>query len=424
MKFTDPSEPIACSADAVVSWLEETVGEDDSKPLATILEELAEAFAADGAGLSVVSKGPAGSPVPYLTTLTAETHWGTAPLDLPWERDPAVFARMPRGKRAVPFTDADGNSWLIATIGEFANPWLVWIVCKEQRDWTARETGLLSLAGKCLLDRLPEGSAEFPWSEWMLRTRLQEKLDISAAVTRRLAHDFCNILTSVSGFAELSTMSLKPDHPAYRHARDVLESARRGAQWCQKLQVFCQHFEQRHVPSSLTRLLAEEALLPHWAKGIDLKVDLASDLPSAAVEIGDLRQVLGALLENARDALAGQSHGTVSVSACPVDLSAGACLELLGNPHPGLNIEVNITDSGKGLTPEVQAQLFRTVFFSTKGRRRGLGLAGVYGTLKSYGAGFRLGLSPEGGVVVQVYLPASGPSENTSLGANGANKVI
>jgi CheY-like chemotaxis protein len=124
-----------------------------------------------------------------------------------------------------------------------------------------------------------------------------------------------------------------------------------------------------------------------------------------AVDGEPLRDMLRQLLDNAREAIA--DRGVVTLSARTADLSAHDCLELIGNARPGRHVEVIITDTGSGLSPEARRRLFADVFFSTKNRQRGLGLAMVYAYLAACQGGLRFGPDPEQGTAVRLYLPVA-----------------
>jgi CheY-like chemotaxis protein len=78
----------------------------------------------------------------------------------------------------------------------------------------------------------------------------------------------------------------------------------------------------------------------------------------------------------------------------------------LGNAKPGDFVELSISDTGKGLKPEVRRGLFNEPFLSTKPRRRGLGLAIVFGILSAHDGGFRLE-SDSGGTKVRLVIPVA-----------------
>jgi len=140
---------------------------------------------------------------------------------------------------------------------------------------------------------------------------------------------------------------------------------------------------------------------------VALHVALPPHLPPLALDGESLREALGQLLDNAREAIAGQ--GVVTLSARVADLTEPECQELLGNTSPGPHVEITIADSGCGLSPETRRRLFAELFFSTKLRHRGLGLAVVYGILQTYRGGLRFGPDPEQGTAVRVFLPALAP---------------
>src|SRR5205823_12243798 len=81
------------------------------------------------------------------------------------------------------------------------------------------------------------------------------------------------------------------------------------------------------------------------------------------------------------------------------------CLEIFGNPSPGIYIALSVADTGAGFSAEAKQRIFAEPLFSTKPRRRGLGLAAVYGTLHAHGGGIRLEHGEPSGTLVHVYLP-------------------
>jgi CheY-like chemotaxis protein len=207
---------------------------------------------------------------------------------------------------------------------------------------------------------------------------------------------------------------LAPGSLPHQHVSEMYAAAQQGAQMIRKLWLFSrrraagQPAGQRSA--SLAGVLAGEfiRIQKSWLPQVHLQLDLPADLPAVAVDGDSLRQVLVQLLDNAREAI--PAEGAVTLAARAVRLSLDDCLEFLGNPAPGEHVEISLTDTGCGLSPEVARRLFQELFFTTKPGRRGLGLAAVYGILQSHQGGFRFGPGRKGGTMVRLVLPQAAPS--------------
>jgi two-component system cell cycle sensor histidine kinase/response regulator CckA len=101
-----------------------------------------------------------------------------------------------------------------------------------------------------------------------------------------------------------------------------------------------------------------------------------------------------------------------------------------GDLPKGDYLQLEISDTGPGMTPEVQAKIFDP-FFTTKfpGRGRGLGLSVTHGIVRSLGGAIHLSASSQG-ATFQVWLPCAartigkGSKANASVGVEkGASKV-
>jgi signal transduction histidine kinase len=345
----------------------------------TLLGELAAVFGASGAGFAFPSLG---SPI-------VQHHIGLNGRALPWDNDPTLLDKARNSPSPVAL-EANG-SWLITSVWvpQF-DPGLLWLEAGPRRPWTAGDQAAFCLAGealgRCATARLDTNdrrrSAE--------RDCLQRRMENTAQVTGRLAHDFGNILTGILGFAELSLSLAPADSPQRKYLSEVVQSAQHGANWVRKLQVF----SRRSRPKGACRLpvlIGEEADCWRltWGNNIALLVAPVDTLPPVAVDAAAVRDMLRQLLANAGEAITGR--GVVALSARTTELSEHDCLDLVGNARPGPHVEITIADTGSGISTDTRRRLFAEAFFSTRNRQRGLGLAMVYAHLSAYQGGLQFG---------------------------------
>ena len=90
----------------------------------------------------------------------------------------------------------------------------------------------------------------------------------------------------------------------------------------------------------------------------------------------------------------------------------------------GKYIHINIRDTGSGMTSEVKEHLFEP-FFTTKepGKGTGLGLASVYGCIKSHNGSIKVYSEPGHGTDFHIYLPAI-PNEQVDEHSSTPNRTI
>jgi len=140
-------------------------------------------------------------------------------------------------------------------------------------------------------------------------------------------------------------------------------------------------------------------------KRVVLKTDLSDDLPAVLGRASQLRQIVMNLIINASEAI-GDKGGIIMIAGSRTTLLPGGTLVGATNLPPGDYLKLEVSDTGVGMTEEVQAKVFDP-FFSTKFAGRGLGLAVVHGLVRDLGGSIKLVTEPGKGSSFQILLPVA-----------------
>lgn len=241
--------------------------------------------------------------------------------------------------------------------------------------------------------------------EKTVRLQHAEKMEALGNLAGGIAHDFNNILQVISGHAQLILTKDNVDTEERRSLENIVGAGRRAATLIGQLMAFSRQVEFSKVPVDINREVenAVEVLRQTIPKMVDIKVDLQQGLPPVFADPVHLEQVVFNLAGNSVDAMKGR--GELYITTEEVFFEGSFCRET-GVEMKGSYVILTVTDTGAGIPPEVQRNMYNP-FYTTKeaGRGTGLGLASVYGIVKSLNGCIRCSSSIGQGTTFLILLP-------------------
>jgi signal transduction histidine kinase/HAMP domain-containing protein/ActR/RegA family two-component response regulator len=245
--------------------------------------------------------------------------------------------------------------------------------------------------------------------------RQSQKLDAIGQLTGGVAHDFNNILTVITGTAEILAEGVADRPNLLAIARMIDQAADRGADLTRHLLAFArrQPLEPRSVDINNLVLDAAQLLRPTLGEHIEIESMLEPDAEPALIDPSQLSTALLNLAVNARDAMPNGGKLTLETGNVVLDESYAR-----SNPEvqPGTYVMIAVSDTGTGIPAAVRDRVFEP-FFTTKtvGKGTGLGLSMVYGFVKQSNGHVKI-YSEEGyGTTIKLYLPRAGAKADAPM---------
>jgi signal transduction histidine kinase len=244
------------------------------------------------------------------------------------------------------------------------------------------------------------------------RRRLEEqfkqaqRLEALGRMAGDVAHDLNNLLLAIRGYSELMLEQLARGSVLRPDAEQILRASDRAVMLTRELLACSRKQAAELVLVNLNELLmgSVKMLRRVLGRNVELVVLPASRIELVKADPGRLDQVIMNLAVNARDAM---PHGgrltieTASLAIAKPEFAGPAVIP------PGAYVLLSASDTGTGMTAEVQARIFEP-FFTTKehGKGTGLGLSTVYSIVKQCGGYIRVESAPQKGSRFEILLPA------------------
>lgn len=235
--------------------------------------------------------------------------------------------------------------------------------------------------------------------------RQAQKMEALGRLAGGIVHDFNNLLTIISGYAQMMLDDLAAGSSLPGPAEEILKAAGTAAELTRRLLTFSrkQPTHTRLVDVNAVVQAMERMLRRLLGEDIELVTLLSPGLDRVRADPAQIEQVLLNLVVNAREAMPG--GGRIVLETARVDLDAEYARTHLG-ALTGPHVVLSVSDTGRGMEPEVVRQIFDP-FFTTKEKGTGLGLSTVYGIVQQYGGRVMVYSEPGLGTTFKVYLPVA-----------------
>jgi two-component system cell cycle sensor histidine kinase/response regulator CckA len=196
-------------------------------------------------------------------------------------------------------------------------------------------------------------------------------MEIRGQVASRIAHDFNNLITLISGYAEILSSDLEDNERALQMVREIQSTASRASMLTTQLQAIGRTREPELVVFNPVTVVQSNAEVLERILGrhIEVRFELDPRAGNVHVDADQFEQMILNLAINARDAMAKGGVLVIAVSQVVLDVADAKSIGLVEGEY----VRVMYTDNGVGMDEATRERCFDPLF-TTKGPFKGTGM--------------------------------------------------
>ena len=264
------------------------------------------------------------------------------------------------------------------------------------------------------------------------QTKLQRamKMDALGKLVGGIAHDYNNMLGVILGYTDLISMKFANVEGLSRYIDNISQAGERGRSLTKRMLAFSKQESSEAKAVDLNALLTEQK--EFFEKSVTVQIQIEYQLSDSPWKIwidpSELEDTLLNLTINAKHAMPDVGRLTFTSDAISLSATDASAIGLAANDY----LTLSVSDTGKGIEPEVVSKIFDP-FFSTKGTGgTGLGLSQVYGCMERAGGTVRVYSQLGIGTEFVLYFPryrsneeaASAEEHDTTLVQGHGERVL
>ncbi len=227
-----------------------------------------------------------------------------------------------------------------------------------------------------------------------------EKLESIGALAGGIAHDFNNLLTAVLGNVSVTKLNIHNDQKALKRLAEAEKACLKAKGLTQQLLAFAKGGQPIKTTASVYDLIKDASNLPLRGSNVGLEINVNQRTWPIIVDEGQIGQVISNIVLNAQQAMT--EGGTIEIEAKNKVVSQGDPSGLT----PGKYVRIGIRDHGPGIPEENLNKIF-DLYFTTKPKGSGLGLATAFVILNNHGGAITVESKQGVGTTFHLFLPAS-----------------
>jgi PAS domain S-box-containing protein len=232
------------------------------------------------------------------------------------------------------------------------------------------------------------------------------RLEAIGTLAGGIAHAFNNLLMGIQGHTSLLLLDIDAKHPQYSALKKIEKAIQGGAELTSQLIGYARKGRYRSKSIAINEIIENTSqTFQKMKREITIHRELTQRPHAIEADQGQMEQMLLNLFINAADAM--PDGGDIDLKT--KNVTHRDIKSKLYEAAPGKYVRLTVSDRGVGIEKKIQHRIFDP-FFTTKktGKGTGLGLASVYGIVKSHEGYINVESKKGHGTTFLIYLPAAG----------------